>query len=166
MKITPDWLREPGGISFWCYCLLAYLLALLPGVLVSQILYATVSATKLHTYEWGTSEFDPDRLRSFLGVVVFAPLAETALLGLGLVLLRKVIPSKTAAVYISALCWGLLHFTNPIRQIGSMWSFLVFSYAFVSWQSRSLSEAYIAALVPHLLGNLTVFALVIFCPDA
>ena len=133
---------------------------------IHQALYFVARVGKLDSAERGDTAFDADSLRAFLGVVVFAPLAETALLGIGLSLLLKVVRSETAAAYIAALGWGLLHFTDPIRPFGTAWAFLVFSYAFIAWRKRSAAEGYVAACIPHLLGNLSVFLLVIFWPGA
>ena len=145
---------------------MASLLASLPSLLIHQALYLVARVGKLDTSERVSTAFDPDSLRAFLGVVVFAPLAETALLGIGLSLLLKVVRSETAAAYIAALGWGLLHFTDPIRPIGTAWKFLVFSYAFIAWRKRSAAEGYVAACIPHLFGNLSVFLLVVFWSDA
>lgn len=166
MRITPLWLHEPGLAPLWRYGLMAWLLASLPSLLIHQALYFVARVSDLDLGERGSTAFDPDSLRAFIGIVVFAPLAETALLGIGLSLLLKVVRSETISAYTAALGWGLLHFTDPIRPLGTAWAFLVFSYAFIAWRKRSAAEGYVAACIPHLLGNLSVFLLVVYWPDA
>ncbi len=72
------------------------------------------------------------------GAVVFAPVVETYLLALLLgALLRLGIRPLFGAV-VSAVLWGALHASiAPLWFFGTVWSFFVFSCAFIGWRERS-----------------------------
>jgi hypothetical protein len=43
---------------------------------------------------------------------------------------------------------------------GTVWSFLVFSCAYIGWRPVSFKEAFLAAWIPHVLINLTAMSIV------
>jgi hypothetical protein len=83
---------------------------------------------------------------------------ETLLLAFVLNILSNWIKPKLPVAAISALLWGGLHgLYAPIWFFGTVWSFFVFSCAFLAWRERSFRAAFVAAALPHALVNLTVY---------
>lgn len=100
-------------------------------------------------------QFAMDGMIALFGLVVFAPIAETLIMGtVLLVLLRLVGP--TAAVLVSAAGWGVAHsLAAPLWGLIIWWPFLVFSTLFVVWRHRSLAAAFAVPAAVHALHNLT-----------
>jgi hypothetical protein len=99
-------------------------------------------------------QFAMDGMVALFGLVVFAPIVETLIMGtMLLVLLRLVGP--TAAVLASAAGWGVAHsLAAPIWGLIIWWPFLVFSTLFVVWRNRSLAAAFAVPAAVHALHNL------------
>ncbi len=97
----------------------------------------------------------------FIGIVVFSPVAETALLLVMLRLLRRAGLSPAAAALVAALTWGCLHaLLFPMWFFGTVWSFFVFSCAALAWQGKSVAHAFWAAALPHATINGAIFGVV------
>jgi membrane protease YdiL (CAAX protease family) len=143
--------RQP----LWKFCALAYLTALAPSLALYSCAYFVVGAVGADAQAIQA----PPRaasLSEFLGAVIFAPLVETAILGLLLRGLLSVFKTPLLVAALSALLWGAMHATFGLLWFfGTVWSFFVFSCAYVAWRQRSLHEAYISAAVPHAMVNLT-----------
>ena len=99
-------------------------------------------------------KFAMDGAMALFGLVVFAPIVETLIMGtVLLVILRLVGP--TAAVLLSSAGWGLAHSSAaPIWGLVIWWPFLVFSTLFVVWRGRSLAAAFAIPAAVHALHNL------------
>ena len=99
-------------------------------------------------------QFAMDGMLALFGLVVFAPIAETLIMGtVLLVLLRLVGP--TAAVVASAAGWGIAHsLAAPVWGLIIWWPFLIFSTLFVVWRNRSLAAAFAVPATVHALHNL------------
>jgi len=99
-------------------------------------------------------QFAMDGLAALVGLVLFAPIAETLIMGtVLLVLLRLVGP--TAAVLTSAAGWGVAHsLAAPLWGLIIWWPFLIFSTLFVVWRNRSLAAAFAVPAAVHALHNL------------
>jgi len=96
---------------------------------------------------------------SVFSAVVVAPVVETALLGLLVRGLLKLSSRPIFVATISALTWGALHGAFGLLWFfGTVWSFFVFSCAYIGWRERSSREAFIAAAAPHALVNLVVMS--------
>lgn len=150
---------EPG-ISYRRYVLLAYPLAMLPSLLLVALAYGLVNAMGVNYKDFAA----PDRVVStgeVLGVVVFAPVVETFLLA-GLLWFLSLLSRNLVFVSaIAALLWAGLHATfGALWFFGTVWSFFVFSCAYLAWRHASFGRAYVAAAVPHFLINLTVMLVV------
>jgi membrane protease YdiL (CAAX protease family) len=93
----------------------------------------------------------------FVGLVGFAPIAETLLLAGIISLLSRAGFSSLAVATISAIAWGCAHaMFGALWFFGTVWAFFVFSCAYISWRKVSFQRAYIAAAAPHALINLGV----------
>ena len=99
-------------------------------------------------------QFAMDGLFALFGLIVFAPIAETLIMGgVLLVLLRLVGP--TAAVLASSAGWAVAHsLAAPIWGLIIWWPFLIFSTLFVVWRNRSLAAAFAVPAAVHALHNL------------
>jgi hypothetical protein len=92
-------------------------------------------------------------------VVLVAPLLETLILAGLLELLGMALRSWVRIAAVSAVAWGLLHgLVAPLWFFGTVWSFFVFSAAYIAWRPQSIGRAFAAAAMPHALINLAVFA--------
>jgi Type II CAAX prenyl endopeptidase Rce1-like len=92
--------------------------------------------------------------------VVFAPVVETLMLAGGIALLSRATQRKGLVVTVSALAWGSLHaLFGVLWFFGTVWSFFVFSCAFLAWRKVSFRHGFIAASVPHALVNISALCL-------
>jgi hypothetical protein len=99
-------------------------------------------------------KFEMAGMVAIVGLVVFAPIAETLIMGAALLILLRLV-SPTAAVLISSATWGVLHsLAAPIWGLIIWWPFLIFSTLFVVWRSRSLAAAFAVPAAVHALQNL------------
>jgi hypothetical protein len=119
---------------------------------VPTILLGTLVVWLLPTGE--SPKFAMNGLMALFGLVVFAPMVETLIMGtVLLVLLRLVRP--TAAVLASSAGWGIAHsLAAPMWGLIIWWSFLIFSTLFVVWRNRSLAAAFAVPAAVHALHNL------------
>lgn len=146
-------------IPLWRYCLLAFPLAIIPSVLFS------VTARQLFVLAGVNVNLisPPDRsvsLFEVFGSVVFAPVVETLLLALLIEGLCELSQRAIFIAVVSATLWGILHGTfGALWFFGTAWSFFVFSCAYLRWRKQSFGRAFVAAAVPHALGNATAYSL-------
>jgi hypothetical protein len=101
----------------------------------------------------------PD-LWDIFGNIFFAPLAETVTLVLGLLILRKVNFPLAANSLICAVAFGVLHgiLQGWIKFPSAAWGFYFFANAFQTWSATSIGKGSLAALLPHVIINATVMA--------
>jgi len=142
----------------WRCCLLAWLLALIPGYLLyfsasEALAFAGVNFDWLYPPSKGTSW--PQIFNGVVGV----PIVETFVLGAGL---RAVSLFTTRTILVAAvtgIIWGCLHgIFGALWFFPSAWSFFVLSCAYLAWSEVSSKHAFIAAYVPHVLTNLTAYS--------
>lgn len=150
---------EQNG-SLWRYCLIAFPLAILPSFAFVAIVYLLFDVADVDR----SSIMAPDRTATrsqVLGAIVFAPVAETLLLGAGLGALSVLTRRPVVVAGASAMVWGCAHATFGFLWLfGTTWSFFVFSCAYLSWRKVSFHHAFMAAAVPHTLINSTVFLII------
>ncbi len=159
MKALLSFLLQPRW-PLWRYCLVAFPIACLPSVALVSGAVLLLEVSGIDTKEFRA----PNRFltfREFLGMVVFAPLAETALL-MGLI--EGLLKLSKRPVFIAIVCgllWGAAHaFFGLLWFVGPTWAFFVFSCAYLGWRQRSPRQGFVAAAVPHALNNLAALALV------
>jgi membrane protease YdiL (CAAX protease family) len=149
-------LFAPPTIPLWRYCLLLVPLALIPTIALYLLAHWLLGLAGVNVAAMSRPAKSATLGGAILSVV-FAPLAETFLLAGGLRALIVAPISREVAAAISALIWGCLHGLVAFMWFfGTVWSFFVFSSAYLNWRERSFAQAYIAAAVPHALINLTV----------
>lgn len=138
------------------YSLIAVPLALIPSIaLFSAVLGSLILCgadvsllmRPVEVVSWG---------RAF-GAIVFAPIAETFLLA-GLLALLSMPPLRPAWIPIAAaILFGCLHgMSAALWFFGTVWSFFVFSCAFLVWRKFSFRQAFLAAALPHAMLNAVV----------
>ena len=109
--------------------------------------------------------FDMSGLKALFLLVVFAPVAETLIMG-GVLLVLLRLFSPAAAVLLSSLGWGIAHSMGaPTWGLVIWWPFLIFSTLFVTWRSRGLLAAFAMPAIAHGLHNFPSAFLVAFYPD-
>ena len=87
-------------------------------------------------------------------LVIFAPIAETLIMGVVLLILLRFM-GQSAAIIVSALGWAFFHSLEvPIWGFVIWWPFLVFSTLFVAWRRRSVLAAFAISASVHALNNL------------
>lgn len=102
----------------------------------------------------GAPERDVASIGEILGLVLFAPVIETALMA-GLVALLARWPGPGAGVVISAILWGCLHGMLSLRWgLAIWWSFLIFGIAFLSWgRAEGAGRGLFVATAIHAAQN-------------
>ena len=99
-------------------------------------------------------EFQVDGTAAVLALVVFAPVAETLIMGAVLLVLLLFLPASVAVI-VSAAGWGIAHsIVAPVWGLVIWWPFLVFSTLFVAWRRRSIFLAFLLPACVHALQNL------------
>ncbi len=87
------------------------------------------------------------------GIVVFAPVLETLIMGSTLLILLR-FTKPWMAVLISSIGWGVAHsWKVPVWGLTIWWPFLVLSTLFVTWRKRSLWLAFLLPMVAHAMQN-------------
>ena len=85
------------------------------------------------------------------------------LLALGLHILSLIAKRTIPLAALSALIWGAIHgLLAPTRFAGTVWSFFVFSIAYLTWCELGRTRAFAASAIPHAILNLFVLALAIW----
>lgn len=144
LSYLPEAVRVPR--SALAAILVGWPLALLPSLALS------VLANALFPQVVGP-RFDGGGPALFVLLVVVSPIVETLIMaGVLGILLRLVGP--TAAVFASAIGWGMAHsLAAPAWGFVIWWPFLVFSTLFVVWRARSLWLALAIPTAVHMLQN-------------
>ena len=109
--------------------------------------------------------FDMSGAMALFLLVVFAPVAETLIMGGALLILLRFF-SPAIAVLLSSLGWGIAHSMGaPTWGLVIWWPFLIFSTLFVTWRSRGLLAAFAMPAIAHGLHNFPSAFLVAYYPD-
>jgi hypothetical protein len=139
----------------WRYCLIAVPTALVPSIILfagalGVLRFAGVDVQRFMPPETSASVGD------FIGAVIFSPVAETYLLAWLILCLSSGGFRPVVVASGSAVIWGCFHaLFGALWFFGTVWSFFVFSCAFIAWRKISFKHAYVAAAVPHALINLS-----------
>lgn len=159
MRLLARFLLSPH-ISLWKYGLIAFPLAIIPSIGLLIVARCLLSAAGVDVNFFAP----PERSASFgefLGIVVFAPLVETVLLA-GVLRVLSLTSSRAMFVAMaSAVIWGGVHAAFGLTWFfGTVWSFFIFSCAYLGWRPVSFKAAFLAAWIPHVLINLTAMSIV------
>ena len=136
MQGTRKFLFTPS-FPLWRYCLLAWPIALVPSVALVAGAYSLLALAGANMAELGPPERSTT-LAAVLGTVVFAPVVETLALAALLRLLSSLSENATLVAAASAVVWGCLHaLFGALWFFGTVWSFFVFSCAYLAWRKAS-----------------------------
>ena len=153
--LTPD-------VPQWKYALEAWPIALMPSALLLALAMGTFTIAGVPL----ESIAPPDSgssVSAIFGEVIFAPVVETLFLALGVNILGSFSDRPWVVAVLSALGWGSLHaIFGAIWFFGTVWSFFVFSCAYLAWRCRSFKAGFVAASVPHAFVNLSAMSWVMF----
>jgi membrane protease YdiL (CAAX protease family) len=129
------------------YILLAWMLAIVPSLLLSALVNHLVPG------QGPQIPAMPATTTLFL-LVVFAPVVETLIMGAVLLLLERLF-GFLPALLLSSVGWGLAHsFQAPAWGLVIWWPFLIFSLCFLVWRRRSLALAFAIPAAVHALQNM------------
>lgn len=93
------------------------------------------------------------------------PLVETWIVMWIIRTVRRFVQRPALIATITAVICAIAHeLALPLWFFGTVWSFFVFSYGFLIWQSYSSRYALFAAFLPHALLNFLVSLSAIFWP--
>jgi membrane protease YdiL (CAAX protease family) len=128
------------------YVLKAWLLALLPSIVLSAVIGSLVPDAErpaLSAETWPMIAL----------IVAVAPFLETLILAAMLSLFVR-LNSPGAAVVLAALLWGVAHSLEaPTWGLVVWWPFLVMSVAFLTWRKRGLWTAIGLVTLIHAMQN-------------
>ena len=134
-------------------------------LLTYPISIALAGAVSLVIPDAPQPQFDMSGVKALFLLVVFAPVAETLIMG-GVLLILLRLFSPAAAVLLSSLGWGIAHSMGaPTWGLVIWWPFLIFSTLFVTWRSRGLLAAFAMPAIAHGLHNLPSAFLVAYYPN-
>ena len=153
-------------IPLWQYCILAVPVALIPsGLLAWAARFVFASAgVDLSLVSPPDRQFSASEL---FGTAVFAPIVETSFLALGLRGLSTPSANLPFIALASATAWGCLHaLFGFLWLFGTVWSFFVFSVAYLAWRPQSFTAAFVAAALPHAAMNLLSVLLLLVVDNA
>ena len=146
LRFLPSFVFEPDSSPFR-YVSRALLLSILPAIAITAIL------AMLFPSAASAPSRDVSHVAVVLGVVVIAPILETALLGAILLILQRFV-GPAPSVVVSSILWGILHGSVAARWgIAMSWSFLIFSMAFATWQRVGVLKGFGVSFTIHALQN-------------
>ena len=160
VKIS-EWLFLAHG-PLWRYSLIEFVLALFLSILTLSI------ATGIFLIFGADIDLlsppkRPASWREAFGLIVFAPILETLLLAAMLRVLSAATNRKLFIATTSAVLWGCLHGAFGLLWFfGTVWSFFIFSCAYIAWRKVSFRHAFMAAAVPHALVNTSAMLVIVF----
>jgi hypothetical protein len=103
---------------------------------------------------WPQPSLD-DLPRLFFGLCIRAPILETFAMGVIIWVLRRFMTRTEYIPWVTALiCAGLHSLAKPLWGIEIFWSFVIFSLCYVTWEKKSLAQAFCMTAVLHALHNL------------
>ena len=140
------------------YFLVAYAIAFFPTLLLLSTLYLSFRIFNLDLNVWSSGRNPPTGLLDFFGLVFFSPFLETFVLSLVIHLVSKLTKNSLLTAALSAIFFAGIHSAEgPLKFVGTLWIFFIFSMGYISWRPRSYWSAYGAACMPHVLSNATIF---------
>lgn len=156
-----SFLFDAPAMPLWRYALLSFPLALIPSLALSQsvqwiLIFFGVDVASISPS--GTIATPG----AVFGSIVFAPIVETFILAYMLTVLSSSSLHRFWVVVIAAICWGCFHaIFGRLWFFGTVWSFFVFSCAYLVWRPVSSQKAFLAAALPHALINSLVMMLLL-----
>ena len=141
------------------FCFQAFLVTTIGAIVVTAFTQGLMQAIGVKNTRLTTEVFEGFNIKDFLGVVIFAPVVETFILGLFIKIVSFFSTCRIIVCGVGAVVAAIFHAnTNGAYHFfGPLILFFSFSYSFVLWRVHSYRFAYIAACVPHILNNFLLF---------
>lgn len=164
IRRTAAWLRHffvAGPGPLWAWVLKAWLMGTCSAVLLLVAVRMMTTALGADPASGRPPERDALQWQVWWGVVVMAPVIETAVLLLMLKAARAMGLGLAARIVLMGLLWGGLH-----ALLGWRWFFapavlfMVYAAGAEAWRERGEWATFIAACAPHMLNNATAMAVV------
>lgn len=140
----------------WKYCLCLLPAAIVPSFLLGVLALFVAESAGVDVVE----HMPPPRAFTpgvILRTVIIGPAIETLLLAGALKLLSATPLRPASRAAVCAVLAGCAHsLAAALWFFGTVWSFFVFSCAYIAWRRTSFARAWSAAFVPHALVNSVV----------
>ena len=145
----------------WRYCLFSAPLALFPSIALTAGVCFLLNLFGVNVEAFLPHGLEPT-LSGLFGTVVFAPVVETLFLSWTLSVFMSLGKGRTFAAVSAAVLWGLIHALGGLLWFfGTVWSFFVFSAAYLTWRPTSFKHAFFASAITHAAVNLIAMIWVI-----
>lgn len=156
LAFLPRFLFRPEGPRA-AYVLKAWLLVLLPSILLSLVVNVSVPSAE-------GPELPLSGPLMVALVTLIGPFLETLIMAAVLLALRPFVGFGPAVV-LSSVGWGLAHSAAAaIWGLVIWWPFLIFSIAFLTWRRRSFWSGIVIVTAIHALQNSFAVALLLAGP--
>lgn len=143
------------------FCFQAFWVATLGTIVVVAITQGLMQMIGIRDTRLTTDTYNGFNVKDFFGVVVFAPVVETFILGIFIKITSFFSNDKIIICCVTAVVAAIFHGMNGIYTFfGPLILFFSFSYSFILWRAHSYRYAYISACVPHMLNNLSSFLII------
>lgn len=128
------------------------LLSFFPSYLITRAVALFIEMSG-HSTAGALPSFELKGLMLFVAIVL-GPLFETFLLAVGMWIICRFIKNLWLASAISGVVWSIVHgYQAPLWALGTVWPFMVFSRAYLSWKPKGLSNAIGVAWLAHMFHN-------------
>ena len=146
--------------SLFRFCFQAFCVTTIGAIIVVVFTQGLMLMIGIRDTRLATGMYNGFNVKDFLGVVVFAPVVETFILGIFIKIISFFSNEKIIVCCVTAMVAAILHGVNGIYTFfGPLILFFSFSYSFILWRAHSYRYAYISACIPHMLNNLVSFLL-------
>jgi hypothetical protein len=157
-----SFLFDAPTMPLWRYALLSVPLALIPSILLSQSVQWLLIFGGVDVVSISPSKIIPSVHAAF-SAIVMAPIFETLILAYMLTVLASSSLRRIWVVVIAAIVCGCFHgIFARLWFFGTVWSFLIFSCAYLVWRQVSFRKAFLAAALPHALINSLMMLLALY----
>lgn len=141
------------------YCLKITCLSLLAASAFQGLAIVLFQALKVEVASMPELLFRP---ADWIGVVLFAPLAESVLLWAAAGLARGMDRVWATSLVIGAVAGAAHAALHPMWFFGPAASFTIFAWAWQRWRNADRPRHFLALLIPHVLQNAIVMCLQFF----
>jgi hypothetical protein len=155
MKIINNYFLKVNSLNIMLSCFINGLVAVIGSFVLVLSMLLAANFLDMNIFD-GVTEYK-FTLEDVVGLVVLAPILETFILGLIIKMLMRFGMKTELVCVVSAFLWGGIHALQaPIRFLGTIWSFFIFSKSFLYWNDKSYKKAFMAAAIPHVFVNSVV----------
>lgn len=137
-----------------------------PTVILGPILQA-FGVTVFFPLEplWPFSNSYLSKAFTFLDIIVFSPVIESAIVFLPAWLTSKVLRSLTTSAVVCALFWGAIHYSSTnslVPGVLSLWPFFCMSYIALQSNAQNRTKTWLKISLIHSISNLIILFIINF----